>query len=450
MPVEIWYIIALLALICVTFLIFKRPIYECMFYGYILMVALTGQWENIFLYVQKSSTDTLFYAIVAFLVLAKILDLTGAVDKIVAIVMSVFGRVPGGAGYTAVITSTFMGALSGSGAGNVATTGTFTIPAMKKTGFPPHLAANIESASSTMGNMIPPSATILAALGCYNAYSGKEMSQSDFWFVVWGIAIWFILQRLITVFVFCKVHKVKALPKEDVRPLKETFKESGIYLILPVVILLPFILDYFLKKGFFADRLGAAAGNISSSLLIFTPGLAAIIALLISRKQKKVSIKETVNTLSSSVKSIVPVSATIFFAYCISNLFSATEVGLKIDTFISSWHIPKIVLCLLIPLVTAILGMVFPGTAQTKIFGVTMISVLAASGVNPLLAAAMLPAITGAMEGMTPPLALCTYTAMGIAESDFKKTTYNAFIWVGLHYIMSVICLLGLLPIMGL
>lgn len=450
MPVEIWYIVALLAAICITFLVFKRPIYECMLYGYILMVALTGQWGNIFEHVKKTSSDTLFYAIVAFLVLAKILDMTGAVDKIVAIIMSVFGRIPGGAGYTAVVASTFMGALSGSGAGNVATTGTFTIPAMKKTGFPPHLAANIEAASSTMGNMIPPAAVILAALACYNEYSGQEMSQSVFWIVVWGIGIWFILQRLITVFVFCKITKVKALPKEDVRPLKETFKEGGIYLILPVVILLPFILDYFFKAGFFTDRLGAGAAKLSSSLLIFTPGLAAIVALLLAKKQKKIRVTEIVNTLGSSVKSIVPVSATIFFAYCISNLFSSTDIGANIGSYISSWQIPKVALCFIIPFITAILGMVFPGSAQTKIFGTTIIAVLAASGVNPLLAAAMLPAITGAMEGMTPPLALCTYTAMGIAESDFKKTTYNAFIWVGLHYIMCVVCMLGLLPIMGI
>ena len=67
-----------------------------------------------------------------------------------------------------------------------------------------------------------------------------------------------------------------------------------------------------------------------------------------------------------------------------------------------------------------------------------------------MLIEAILPAITGAMEGMTPPLALCMYTAMGIAESPLKETTNNALVWVGLHYAMSVICMLGILPIMGL
>ena len=94
--------------------------------------------------------------------------------------------------------------------------------------------------------------------------------------------------------------------------------------------------------------------------------------------------------------------------------------------------------------------MVFPGSAQTRIFGTTIISIFAAAGGDPLLAAVMLPVITGAMEGMTPPLALCMYTAMGIAGSGMKETTQNCLIWIGMHYLLAVLCLLGLLPIMGL
>ena len=72
------------------------------------------------------------------------------------------GRIPGGAGYASVIASSCMGALSGSGPGNVMATGAITIPAMKKSGFPPELAANVESNASYLGNMIPPSSNISA------------------------------------------------------------------------------------------------------------------------------------------------------------------------------------------------------------------------------------------------------------------------------------------------
>ncbi len=448
MPIEILYILALLAVICVTFLLLKRPIYECMFFGYVAMLLVTGEFGNFFVYIEKTSTDTLFYSIIAFLVLAKILDATHAIDTVVDIIIAIFGRLPGGAAYTAVIGSTFMGALSGSGAGNVATTGVFTIPAMKKTGVPAHLAANIESASSTMGNMIPPAGVILAALACYNEFSGQEMSQSSFWIACWGVAVWFILQRIITVAVFCKYYKVKPMDKNDLPSIRETLKKGWKNLLLPVIILLPFVLDSLLKNGFYTERLGSGASNMSSSLLLFTPGLAAVYALAVNHK--KIKPLELVTVVKKSVSGIVPVGATIFFAYCISNLFSNSDVGVKIGDYIKSWNLPLVALAFIIPLITAILGMVFPGSAQTKIFGGTIIAVFAAAGVNPLLAAVMLPVITGAMEGMTPPLALCMYAAMGIAGSKFKETTLNCLIWVGLHYLLSVICLLGILPILGI
>ena len=203
------------------------------------MLILTGEFSHFFVYIKKTSTDTLFYSIIAFLVLAKILDVTHAIDSVVNLIVSVFGRFKGGAAYTAVMASAFMGALSGSGAGNVATTGVFTIPAMKKSGMPAHLAANIESASSTMGNMIPPSGVILAALACYNEFSGNEMSQSTFWIACWGVALWFILQRIITVFVFCRHYKVKSMPKEELPGFRKTLKEGWKNLLIPVIIIVP-------------------------------------------------------------------------------------------------------------------------------------------------------------------------------------------------------------------
>lgn len=448
MPIDLLWIVTLIFTIVVTFLIFKRPIYECMFYGYIVMIICTGDWNNFFVHITKTSKDTLFYSIMAFLVLAKVLDFTHAIDSVVNVIISVFGRIPGGAAFTAVIGSTFMGTLSGSGAGNVATTGVFTIPAMKKSGVPAHLAANIESASSTMGNMIPPAGVILTALACYNEFSGTEMSQSTFWFACWGVAIWFILQRIITTFIFCKYYKVESMKKEDIPSLKNSLKAGWKNLLLPLIILLPFILDSMFNASLFTERLGTGAKNFSSSLLLFTPGLAAIYAILVNKKS--ISVSNLVMDIKKSVSSIVPVGATIFFAYCISNLFSSTNIGANVGNYIASLNLSRIALAFLIPLFTAILGMVFPGSAQTKIFGTTLITIFAATGGNPLLMAIMLPTITGAMEGMTPPLALCMYTAMGIAGSKMKETTLNCLIWVGIHYLLSVLCLLGLLPVMGL
>ena len=81
----------------------------------------------------------------AFVAMSIVLTKTKIIDSCVAVILSVLGRISGGAGYVSIIASAFMGALSGSGPGNVMATGSITIPAMKKSGFPPELAANVES-----------------------------------------------------------------------------------------------------------------------------------------------------------------------------------------------------------------------------------------------------------------------------------------------------------------
>jgi len=99
------------------------------------------------------------------------------------------------------------------------------------------------------------------------------------------------------------------------------------------------------------------------------------------------------------------------------------------------------------PIFTTFLGMILPGSSQIAIFGVGIIGALSAVGVNPILIAAMLPAITGALEGMTPPLALAMYAAMGIAGSKMKETSILALIWVFAHLTVAIVILAGILPV---
>jgi C4-dicarboxylate transporter DctM subunit len=450
MPIELTYLAVLLVVICAMFIVFKRPIYEAMFVGYLVMIAITGEWSGLFTHLLKTSSNTLFYAIVAFLAVAQVFSNTKVIDSCIEVILSVFGRFGGGAGYVSLIGSTFMGALSGSGAGNVAATGVFTIPAMKKSGFPPHLAANVEMSASTMGNMIPPAGVITAAFLCLNGLYPDKYCMSNFWMLMWGVSLWFILQRVITLYFFCRYYKVKPMAKEDIPKLGETVKKGWKALLIPLVIFIPFYLDSKFKTTFFTARLGDGASSMSSCILLFTPGLAALYALLIMRKKVNVVPKVIANMFSKAVKSVVPICATIFFAYSISNLFETLKVGTTIGQYISSLGMSAWILALFIPLFTAVLGMVMPGSSQTAIFGGAIISIMVGAGANPFLIAAMLPVITGAMEGMTPPLALCMYTAMGIANSGIKETTKNCLVWVGLHYALSVLIMLGILPVMGL
>ncbi|MBR6518198.1 MAG: TRAP transporter large permease subunit [Oscillospiraceae bacterium] len=450
MPIELIYLIVLLVAICLVFVVLKRPIYEAMFFGYIVMIACLGAWGDFGTYLLKISTNTLFYAIIAFLTVAHIFGTTGVIDDCIDVILSLLGRFTGGAGYVALISSTFMGALSGSGAGNVAATGVFTIPAMKKSGFPPELAANVEMSASTMGNMIPPSGVITASFAALALLYPDTYDMSQFWMVCWGVSAWFILQRAITLFAFCKYYKVKPIAKEDLPDLGASLKKGWKALLIPVVIFLPFWLDSQFKTTLFKELIGDGAAAMSSCILLFTPGLAGMYAMLICKDKSKSKISHLAEVMSNTVKGIVPVSATIYFAYAISELFTAKGVGDAIGAWVADLGFSHLALAIFIPLFTALLGMVLPGSSQVAIFGGIFITLFVNVGMNPLVVCAMLPVITGAMEGMTPPLALCMYTAMGIAGSDLKKTTMNCLIWVGLHYALSVVILLGLLPIAGL
>lgn len=452
MPSSILYLLIMLGTICIWFSVFKRPIYESIFVAFIVLVCVTGTWENIFKYVEKGFGTSLLYSMTVFTAMSIVLSKTKIIDGAVALILSLMGRIRGGAGYTAVIASTFMGSLSGSGPGNVMATGSITIPAMKKSGFPPELAGNIESSSSYLGNMIPPSANIVAALGAFIAvYPEWGLTQSQFWIVCWGCSLWFVIQRLITVYAFCKYYKVEPMKKEDLPSIKETFKKEWQGLLLPIILLLPFVLDFLLKDNFFTDRLGATgAKQFSSSLLYFIAGVTTIYAMIMVKNKSLVTPKAIAKMFSNGIKSISPTICACIFGYMIGSLFGDLNVSVELGQIISSLNMSRLGLSLLIPLITCFITMVIPGSSAVVIFGSVFISLFASTGVNPVLIAAMLPCICGVMGGITPPLALGMYAGMTISGAEFGKTFRNNMWWVILQYVLEVVILMGWLPIIGL
>ncbi len=451
MPSAFIYLGILLLTIVIWFMVFKRPVYEAILISFIILLTVTGTWGNIGSYIEKGLTTSLLYSMTAFVAMSVVLTKTKVVDSCIAIILSILGRIPGGAGYVSIIASAFMGALSGSGPGNVMATGSITIPAMKKSGFPPELAANVESNASYMGNMIPPSSNIVAALGAYTALYGEELTTGQFWVVLWGISIWFILQRILTLFAFCKYYKVQPMSKEELPTLKEALKVGWQGLLLPIIILLPFVFDFMFKETLFTERLGAAGAKaLSSSLLIFIPGIATLFACLITKDKKMVTPNKLAEMFGKGVKTIAPSVAVCIIGYMIGAMFADLNVSEEMQVFIEGVNFSKFGLVMFICLLTCFLGMVIPGSSLVVIFGPVFITTLASVGVNPILAAAMLPCICGVMCGITPPLGLGMYAGMSLAESDFSKTFKNNMWWVAGQFVMQVIVLMGWLPILGL
>lgn len=450
MPLALQYLGIMLAIICVWFLVFKRPVYEAVLLSFAILLTLTGNWQNLPAYFEDAMGTSLLYSMVAFMAMSVLLTKTKVIDGAIAIILSLFGRIPGGAGYASVVASAFMGALSGSGPGNVMATGTITIPAMKRSGFPAELAANVESNASYLGNMIPPSNNIFAAMAAYGIYAGIEPNQGNFIVAMWGLSLWFVLEKIIIVWAFCKYYKVKPMAKEDIPHLREVVKVGWQGLLLPVIILLPFGLDSVLAD-FFVARLGAAGAKaFSSCLLLFVAGVAAIYACLVVKDKKTVTPHKIAEMFGGSVKSIAPAIAVCVFGYMIGGLFDDLQVAAEMNNFIQSVQFGRFGMIAFICLVTCCLGMVIPGSALTTMFGAVFISTLSTVGVDPMLTATMLPCICGVMCGITPPLALGMYAGMTVAESDFSKTVKNDLWWVFAHFILEVIVLMGWLPIIGL
>lgn len=446
------YLGIMLAVICLWYLLFKRPIYEGVLISFIILVAMTGTWTSVGDYFVKSMKTSLLYSMMAFVAMSQILSKTKIIDNCVMIIIALLGRIPGGAGYASIIASSFMGALSGSGPGNVMATGSITIPAMKKTGFPPELAANVESTASYLGNMIPPSANIVAALGAFLAvYPDSPLTIGKFWIVCWGVSLWFVLSRIVQLFAFCKYYKIKPMAKEDIPSIKESLKKGWNGLLLPAVILIPFVFDAIFNSNFLTARLGAAgAKNFSSSLLIFIAGIAALYGMLVAENRKEMTFKKIVEIFSKGVKGLAPIVSTCIFGYMIGALFTDINVGAELKEVFEAMNLGKVGLAFIIPLITCFITMVIPGSSVTVMFGSVFITLFASAGADPLLVAAMLPCMCGVMCGITPPFALGMYAGMSIAQSDFSKTVKNDLWWVAVQYIMEVVVLLGWLPILGL
>ena len=452
MTTALIYLGIMMAVILIWFSVIKRPIYEAILVSFLLLVIISGNITNIWTYIYSGLSTSLLYSMTVFVAMSIILTKTKIIDGAIEIILALLGRVPGGAGYVAVIASSFMGALSGSGPGNVMATGTITIPAMKKSGFSSELAANITSASSCLGNMIPPSSTIVAALGLLTGlYPEMNISTGQFWIVCWGCSLWFILLRLILVFIFCKHNKVQPMAKEDIPPLKKVVKEGWRGLLLPLIIFVPFLLDYLFKDSFFTERLGVqGAKYMSSSLLYFIAGLATIYAMIVIKDKKQVKPTEIAKLFSDKIKSIVPTIAICLFGYMFGALFNDLNVAVGVEEGIKALNIGKVGLCVIVPLLTCILGIAIVGSSMVVVFGGMFISMFAAVGVNPLLTAAMLPCICGVMSNMVPPIAPAFLAGVSLSGAEFAKAVKNDLWWIITQYFVEIFVLLGWLPILGM
>ena len=97
------YLAIMLVVICVWFLAFKRPVYEAVLLAFVVLLFVTGTWSNVLVYINEGLSTSLLYSMVAFVAMSILLTKTKIVDSCIAVILSLIGRIRGGAGYTAVV-----------------------------------------------------------------------------------------------------------------------------------------------------------------------------------------------------------------------------------------------------------------------------------------------------------------------------------------------------------
>ncbi len=341
--------------------------------------------------------------IVVFIIFGAFLERTGISNFFIDLANCVAGRFAGGPAKVAVISSALCGMVSGSSVGNTVTTGSVTIPMMKKTGYRPEFAGAVEAAASTGGQIMPPimgAAAFLMAdfVGVpYSDIIGRAVLP----------AILYFLGIFISVHLEAKKLNLHGIPKEQLPHAGKLMKK--IYLLLPLVMLVIWV------SGNFMTMQRAAS-------------LAIVLSIVVSLfdKDNRITPRKIVDALEAGGRSTITVAAACGVAGIISGSITMTGLANDLINAIVGVAGNRLIVALLLTMVCCIiLGMGVPTTANYCIMAATTAPILIRMGV-PILAAHFFVFYFGIVADITPPVALAAYAGSAIAKSNPMKTAFNA------------------------
>ncbi|UCG09531.1 MAG: TRAP transporter permease [Desulfobacterales bacterium] len=351
-----------------------------------------------------------------FFLFGAFLDKTGAGNFFINLSYSITGRFSGGPAKTAVVASGFMGSVAGSAVANVVATGSFTIPMMKKIGYRPHVAAAVEAAASTGGQLMPP---IMGA----GAFLMAEFTQTPYLEIVkiaFIPAVLYFFSVILFVHFEAQKEGIWGLPKEQLPNIGQTLKE-GIHFIIPVGILIAVLVMNYSPM---------MAGFIS---------ILAVYGTALIRKRSRISLGTLIKTLEQGARNAIVVAVACAAAGIIVGIVNLTGTGLRFSSLVVSLSrgIPLIAL-ILVGLTSLLLGMGLPVTASYIV-----LIILAGPGLMdlgiPLLTAHMIVFWYSQDANVTPPVALESFAASGIAGSSPMRTAFTSWKLAKGLYIIPII-----------
>ena len=351
--------------------------------------------------------------VVVFVIFGAFLSNTGAGKLFVDLAFSLAGKRRGGTAKVAVVSSALMGTITGSPLAEVATTGTITIPLMKETGYPPHVAGAIEAVAATGGMIMPP---VMGAV----AFLIAENLGISYFAVAKAAALPAILYYACLYFMVdfeAARRGLQGLAREKIPSFLGSLIR-GWYALVPLVALVVWI-----GMGWSAMR----AGFWSIMLLLLT--------VFIGRR-KVLNWRTLGRSLRQGGENAVAVAAACACAGIILGVISVTGLGVKLTSFMISLSGGSLFFCLLLTAVTSlILGMGLPATAIYVMMSAINAPALIQMGAPPL-AAHLFLFYFGAISTITPPVALTAYAAAAVAGASPTKTGWRAFVYGLSAYIM--------------
>lgn len=336
-----------------------------------------------------------------FILFGAFLSSTGTSQFFNDISMALTGHLKGGPGKIAVVSSALMGTISGSTSANVATTGAFTIPLMKRIGYKPFFAGAVEAAASTGGQIMPPvlgSAAFIIADALGISYL-KVIQASIVPALLYFLSVWCGLS------LEAQKLGLKGLPKEMLPKAKQVMLQSG-YKMIPLVVII-----YFLTRGY-NPLYSGCWGIISATALSFL------------KKEDRVDFKKLVSTLEDGSKSALSVAIACIIVGVVIGMMGATGIALKVGDVILGLTRGNLLLTLFSTMVLSIvLGMGMPTTASYVMAGAVAVPALVILGCKPL-DAHFFVFFYAVLSSITPPVCVGAYTAAGIAGSDPNQTAF--------------------------
>ena len=358
--------------------------------------------------------------IVCFVIFGSFLETFGAGQWFVDIAFAGAGRVRGGPAKTAILSSALMGMISGSPAANVVTTGTFTIPLMKRMGFKPHVAGAVEAVASTGGMFTPP---IMGAAAFMMAEFLNVKYSTVAAAAILPAVLYYLSALLVVDSISVKEHLV-GLPSNELPSVKQVMKERGL-MGLPILMIIVVILMGWspMKAAFWA------------TILTFV--------LSFFSKETRPDVKKFFEALESGTKSVVSIAISCAAAGIIVGILQLTGLATRMSVqLVNLAHGNIYIAALLTALITIVLGCGMPPTPTYVILATCLVRPLTEMGASAL-SAHMFIFMFACVGALTPPVAITAYTAAAIAKSNPNQTGFTSFRMGIVAYIIPFIFLLN-------